>query len=170
MRRLKQLLKNRGIKLALEGFVILLVFLTVKTYTQRDLAQGPAPTVQNTLLNGQPVNLQSYRGQTVLLHFWATWCSICKLEQSGIDAISKDHPVITIAMNSGNAEQITAYLTENNLTFPVIVDEYGTIAQRFGVRGVPTSFIIDPKGVIAFTDIGYTTTWGLRLRLLLAAN
>lgn len=165
---LKKLVQHRGVKLAIEILIILLIYFAIKAYMQRDLVQGTAPALENTLLNGQVVNLQSYQGKPLLLHFWATWCGVCKLEENSIDAISKDHPVLTIAMSSGSNKELSDYLKNNNLSFPVINDNDGKLVQRFGVNGVPTSFIIDPVGNIAYTEVGYTTSWGLRLRLWLA--
>ena len=165
---LKIVSQHRGVKLVIEILVILLIYIAIKTYIQRDLVQGTAPPLQDTLLNGQLVNLQSYQGKPLLLHFWATWCGVCKLEENSIDAISKDHPVLTIAMSSGSDKEISDYLKANNLSFAVINDNDGKLAQRFGVSGVPASFIIDPSGKIAYTEVGYTTSWGLRLRLWLA--
>ncbi|WP_455210117.1 protein disulfide oxidoreductase [Kaarinaea lacus] len=170
MQRSRKLFQIRGVKLVLEIALIFLVFVAIKTYMQRNLVEGVAPPVQGTLLSGQNISLQAYKGQPVLLHFWATWCPVCKLEQNSIDAISKDHSVITIAMNSGNEQEIRTFLKEHHLTFPVLVDENSIIARQFGVQGVPTSFIISPDGNIAFTEVGYTTNWGLRLRLWLAGG
>lgn len=170
MHRLRKLLKIRGVKLTLEITLIFLVFVTIRTYMQRDLVEGQAPLVEGRLLSGQTTSLQSYKGQPVLLHFWATWCPVCKLEQDSIEAISKDHPVITIAMNSGNELEVKAFLEEHKLSFPVLVDEDSVIATQFGVLGVPTSFVIDPNGNIMFTEVGYTTNWGLRFRLWLAKD
>lgn len=166
--KLKFVLQVRGVKLTLELAVVLLIFFAIKGYMQRNLIDGPVPPVQGTLLSGQSVDLQSFKDGSVLLHFWATWCAVCKLEQHSIDAISKDHNVLTIAMNSGNDEEVKAFLEENNLSFPVLLDEQGTIAEQFGVRGVPTSFIVDHTGNIAFTEVGYTTGLGLRFRLWIA--
>ena len=87
-----------------------------------------------------------------------------------IAAISEDHKVVTIAMQSGNDQDIKDYLKEKGINFPIIVDEYGEIAKSFGVQGVPTSFVVDPQGNIDFTEVGYTTSWGLKLRLWLAEN
>ena len=168
--KLKSVLQIRAVKLALELVIILMVFFAIKAYMQRDLIDGPAPLIQGTLLTGQPVNLQEIKDQPVLLYFWASWCPVCKLEQDSIDAISEDHNVITVAMNSGSDLEVKAFLEENNLKFPVIVDEHGAIAAQFGVRGVPTSFIIDESGHIAFTEVGYTTSWGLRFRLWMAGK
>ena len=165
---LKKLVQHRGVKLAIEILIILLIYFAIKAYMQRDLVQGIAPPLQSTLLSGQVVDLNSYQGEPLLLHFWATWCGVCRLEENSIDAISKDRPVLTIAMSSGSNKEISEYLKNNNLSFPVINDNDGKLAQRFGVSGVPTSFIIDPRGNIVYTEVGFTTSWGLRLRLWLA--
>lgn len=71
-------------------------------------------------------------------------------------------------MQSGEAEEVIAYLRQENLQFPVINDPEGMLAQRFGVRAVPSSFIIDRNNNIVFRETGFTTGIGLRLRLWLA--
>lgn len=162
--------KSRILKYSIEIIFILLVFIVVKTYMQRNLVEGVAPPLSGVLLNGQVFNIQSNQDQPILLHFWSTWCSICKMEEDGIAAISEDHKVITIAMQSGNDQDIKDYLKKQGINFPVIVDEYGEVAKRFGVRVVPTSFVVDSQGNIDFTEVGYTTSWGLRFRLWLAGN
>ena len=162
------MLKKRYFKLGAEIVVVLAVYLAIKSFMQRDLIDGPVPSFEGMLLEGQSFNIQSYQGKPVLLHFWATWCSICKMEENSIASISEDYEVITVAMNSGNDVEITAYLEEQGLSFPVVIDEEGAVAERFGVSAVPTSFIIDPNANITFTEVGYTSELGLRLRLWLA--
>ena len=166
--KLKQLFKNRWIKYSVEILIIVILFLSFKAYKQQDVVKGIAPDFQEVFLDGTKVKLSDYRGKSVLVHFWATWCPVCKLEQSSIEAISKDNDIITIAMNSGEAMEIQNFMEENNLSYPVIIDEDGVLAKQYGVRGVPASFIVNPEGSIAFTEIGYTTNWGLRARLWLA--
>jgi peroxiredoxin len=163
----QKLIKIRGIRLILEISLFVFVFFAIKTWMQRDLAEGAAPLVQGKLLDGQPINLQTLKGKTVLLYFWATWCPVCKLQNRTVAAISEDYYVITVAMNSGADMEVKAFIEEKNLGFPVLVDNEGAIASRFGVTGVPTSFIIGPDGDITFTEVGYTTEWGLRFRLWL---
>ena len=170
MQRLKQILKYRIVKIALDILLVLAVYFAIRTYMQQGLVKGPAPELQGNLLSGKAVNLQSFHGQVVMVHFWASWCKVCKLEQDNIDAISKDYAVITVAMNSGAEAEVERYLAENKLSFPVLVDADSSISNRFGVHGVPTSFIIAADGNIAFTEVGYTTETGLRLRLWLAGN
>lgn len=168
--QLSKLRQNRTIKIISEIGLILLLFFIIQGWLQRDMVQGTPPALSGTLLNGQPFELQSLKGKPVLLHFWATWCGICKLEQDSIEAISRDYTVISVAMKSGNADEVRHYMQDHQLSFLTILDQDGGISQRFGIRGVPASFILDPAGQIAFSQTGYTTSWGLRARLWWAGN
>jgi thiol-disulfide isomerase/thioredoxin len=103
----------------------------------------------------------------VLVHFWATWCPICRLEQDSIASIAADWPAITIATTSGSAEELSDYLREDGLTMPVLLDEHGEIARRWGVQGVPATFIVDGDNIIRHAGMGFATEIGLRLRLWL---
>jgi alkyl hydroperoxide reductase subunit AhpC len=71
-------------------------------------------------------------------------------------------------MQSGEAEEVISYMQQEKLQFPVINDPDGIVAQRFGVRAVPSSFVIDENNNIMFRETGFTTETGLRLRLWLA--
>ena len=157
--------RRRLLILAAELLLFLAVYLAVRSWMQRDMADGLAPPFEAAEVDGNPISLEQFQGRPVLVYFWASWCTICKLEQGAINAIKKDWPVITIAMQSGNAKDIDQYLKENDLDWPVIADPDGSLAQRYGVRGVPSSFILDKDGVIHFRESGYTTSYGLRLRL-----
>jgi thiol-disulfide isomerase/thioredoxin len=162
--------RRRLLILAAELLLFAVVYLAVRSWLQQDMADGLAPPIEAALVDGSSIDLQQYQGKPVLVYFWASWCTICKLEQGAINAIKKDWPVITIAMQSGNARDIDQYLKENGLDWPVIADPDGRLAQRYGVRGVPSSFILDKDGVIHFRESGYTTSYGLRLRLWAARS
>jgi hypothetical protein len=92
------------------------------------------------------------------------------MEEGSIDALSDEFNVVTVAMQSGNAGDINGYLREQGLDFPAIADPYGEIATRWGVRGVPASFVLDGDGRIRFASVGYTTGVGLRGRLWAAGQ
>ncbi len=145
-----------------------LIIAAVGFWQTRDLASGMAPPLAGTDVHGRMLELAQWRGKPVLVHFWATWCPVCRLEQDSIAAIAEDWPVLTVAMQSGDAAEVTAHLREHGLDFPVLVDPDGELSGRFGVRAVPTSFVVAPDGRIRFREVGYTTGWGLRLRLWLA--
>jgi len=147
---------------------ILALLFALRTWQQWGIAAGTAPALEGVLLDGRVVSLTEFRGRPVLVHFWASWCPVCALEEKSIDAIAGDHPVITVAMQSGSDAEVSRYLAEKELDFPVLNDPHGAHAARWGVRAVPASFIIDPDGRIRFTEVGYTTAIGLRLRLWLA--
>ena len=165
---LQSLLKIRGVKTALELGLIFLIFIVLKTWLQRSMIEGVPPLIQASTLSGQPFDIQALKGKPLLVHFWASWCGVCKLEQDSIEAISKDHTIITIAMKSGTADEVRHYMQQHQLSFPVINDPEGKITYSYGVHAVPASFILNPQGEIAFRESGYTTGWGLRIRLWLA--
>jgi peroxiredoxin len=141
------------------------VVAAVHLYQGRDVPAGQAPEFAARLLDGAPVSLNDFRGRPLLLHFWATWCPVCTLAQGGIHRIAEDHAVLTIALDTATDEEIRRWMRDQGVSYPVIRDPAAEIAGRFGVRGVPTSVIVDAHGQIRFATVGYTTEPGLRLRL-----
>jgi thiol-disulfide isomerase/thioredoxin len=165
---LRKLLKHRATKLALEIGIFILLYLGVRTYMQWHLVSGPLPPIQSVTLSGKPFDSLQARKKPLLVHFWASWCPICRVEQNSIESISHDYPIISIAMNSGDAIEVRHFLQQQGLDFPVINDPEGELAKQFGVTGVPVSFVVNDRNQIRFVERGYTTEWGLRLRLWLA--
>lgn len=160
--------KWRGYAINLLLFVLLVA--GIRFWQQRDMASGQAPNLQGVTLSGQPYILPAHPRSPVLVHFWATWCPVCRTEQSSIAAIAHDDPaVITIAMQSGKPEEVVKYMREQGIAFPVVNDPDGSIARAWGVHAVPVSFIISPDGSVRFVEVGYTTEIGLRIRRWLAA-
>ena len=161
----KKVWLRRGLEVLL--FIVLIV--GVRAWQQRDIVQGAAPELIGALLDGKAYVLPEKPARPMLVHFWATWCPICRAEQGSIESLSKNNPaVITIAMQSGNSSVVSEYLREQGVTFPVVNDPDSRISAAWGVQAVPASFIIDTNGKIRFVEIGYTTEIGLRLRLWLA--
>jgi peroxiredoxin len=152
----------------LELLLIIVVVLLVRAWLARDLAQGPAPAFETNLPDGSPVSLADYADRPMLLHFWATWCPICRLEEGEIMRLSRSHPVLTVAMQSGSPSEVEAHLTERERALDVVNDPDGTLARRYGVRAVPSTFLIDRDGQIIFRKQGYAPPLELRLRLWLA--
>lgn len=160
--------RKRYIRWGLEALVLGLAFWALHAYQTRGTASGPAPALEAVDINGQAVSLAALRGQPVLVHFWASWCPVCRAEEGNIIAIAERNAVLSVALE--DSETLQAYVKKEKLNFPVVADAEGQWATAYGVRGVPASFIIDPAGQIRFTTVGYTTQWGLRFRLWLAAN
>jgi len=150
--------------------MLLAAWLLVHWWQTRQLVSGPAPALSGNLLDGDRVDLARGQGQPRLVHFWADWCPLCRAEQGSIARIAQDYPVLTVALQSGTPEQVRAYLAAQNISFPTLADPHGDLAAAWGVRVVPTSFVIDGAGRIRFTEVGYTSEWGLRARLWVASQ
>ena len=168
MLKIHQLLKHRASKIVFEIGIFILLYLGVRTYMQWHLVSGTLPPIQAVTLTGTHFDSAQPRKGPLLIHFWASWCPICHLEQRGIQVISRDYPVLSIAMNSGDAIEVKQFLHQQGLDFPVVNDPDGEIAKQFGVTGVPVSFVVNEHNQIRYVERGYTTEWGLRLRLWLA--
>ena len=158
---------HRAWKWAFELLFVIGVVVAIHYYQTADMALGEAPDLgleqASTLF--YTANAEQ---RPVLVHFWATWCPICKLEQGTIQSLSEVYSIITVASHSGIDEEIRRYMDENGIRFPVIIDEMGSIAKEWGVSGFPASFVLDEQNMIRYRSMGYTTGWGLRFRMWLA--
>jgi peroxiredoxin len=152
----------------LEAAVLVLVLFAVQWWQTRDAPTGMAPVLHGPLLSGGIADLRQLQGQPVLVHFWATWCPICRLEQGTIDELAHDYAVISVATSSGDAAAVRQFMQEEGLSFPTLLDEDGSLLRQWGLPGVPASFVIAPDGQVAYATMGYTSGVGLRLRLWLA--
>jgi len=146
-------------------FIVIMTILTnvISLYKSQDLTQRPLSITSAKLINNQLYNIPV--SKPVLIHFWATWCPVCKLEASNINFLSKYFNVLTIAVKSGDDQEIQKYLDEHNYKYKVINDTNGIISSKFKISGFPTTFIYDKNKKLAFSEVGYTSTLGLLLRL-----
>ncbi|MCK5111029.1 MAG: redoxin family protein [Arcobacteraceae bacterium] len=142
------------------SFVILIVVLSniISYYKALDISKDKLD-IKNVSLNNKPI----------LIHFWATWCPTCKVEALNIQTLSQSHNVLTIAVNSGNDIKIKKYLDDNNLDFKVINDHNSFYAKKFNISVFPTTLIYDKNKNLVFSEVGYTSTIGLLLRMLWAS-
>jgi thiol-disulfide isomerase/thioredoxin len=165
-------MKNRifgWIKEFLTVIIIITILLNIVSFLKRpDLESQILPKFELMTTKHKIINSDNYKDRAVVLHFWATWCPTCKLEASNIEKISKNHQVITVAINSGSDEDINRFLKEHDLNFDVINDRYGKFSKKFSVHSFPTTFIYDKDAKIKFSEVGYTSTIGLLLRIWLA--
>ncbi|WP_303903250.1 protein disulfide oxidoreductase [Thiohalomonas denitrificans] len=166
--RLGGWLKRRGPRLLGELLLLLVIILAAEWFMTRDAARGTAPAFSAQTVAGESFDLRQFQGQPALIYFWATWCPVCNAEKGTIDTLAEEYPVITVAMQSGEADAVRDHLKEAGVSFPAIADPNGRLSRDYGVTGVPAFFILDSRGDVAFVARGYTTGAGLRLRLMLA--
>jgi len=146
------------------GAVTIFILSNIISYVRKpDLDSNHLPSLEVTLLDASTFTYNE--GKPLVIHFWADWCRVCKVEASNIEAVSKKYEVLTIAVNSGDNEKLNAYMKERSLSFKVLNDVEGKWAKKFKVEMFPTTFIYNGKGELKFTEVGYTTTAGLLARL-----
>ncbi len=147
---------------------LLVAFFSARTFVDRELAGGTAPEIQAFAVDGKAFDLSQFEGKPALIYFWASWCSICKAMRHSIDAIAADYPVMTLALQSGDAAEVKRFMKAQRINIPVVPDPDGAIGRRYGIHGVPAAFVLGPDGSIRFATVGYTSELGLRVRLWLA--
>jgi thiol:disulfide interchange protein len=161
--------RRRWTRWAAQIGLVIVVFFALQWWQARDVPRGPAPSFSATWANGRSGGLAEWRathpGETVGVYFWADWCPICKAQEGSVDALRADWPVLTVAMQSGNAAAVAKVLRERGLNWQTAIDADGGIAARYGLHGVPALVVVDGRGEIRSVMVGYTTTLGMRLRL-----
>ena len=129
------------------------------------------PSVDFTLnnLEGKPVAFSSLKGKVVVIDFWATWCGPCKASfpylQKVYDKYKDNQKVAFLVVDTwervkglpATVENAKKFVTDNKYTFPILIDEISgkKLAEKYQVTGIPTKFIIDKKGNVAFVSVGF---------------
>jgi len=103
-------------------------------------------------LNDGSAALSSYKGKVVILNFWATWCPPCRAEMPSMEKLYnqfKTQGLEILAVNiSENNNTVKQFIQNNNYTFPIMMDSNGRVSGIYGIKAIPTSFIIDREGKI----------------------
>lgn len=129
-----------------------------------------------TTLDGATIDLAGLRGKVVMLDFWASWCAPCRFEAPDLAQVYLDYAdraVEFVGVDIWDQRQdAIEYVSRYQITYPNGVDEKGTIAISYGVRGIPEKFFIDQDGVIVKKFVGPVDADTLRRTLdeLLAAG
>lgn len=120
----------------------------------------PAPDFELMDMDGEAHSLSDYAGKVVLINFWATWCPPCVREMPSMERLYQrlqDEPFVVLAINQfETTDHVFAFMGQLEVfpSFPILFDPESDISQAFGVRGLPTSFLLDRQGRIVFRAIG----------------
>ncbi len=126
-----------------------------------EAAGSPAPAFQLQTLDGADVSLADYKGDVVVINFWATWCPPCRAEMPGIQTVYETYKADGLTVLAVNAQEdtdtIQAFIQETGFTFPVLPDLYGQAIRAYGVRSFPATFVLDRDGNIDTIHQGQIT-------------
>ncbi|MGE7922427.1 peroxiredoxin family protein [Viridibacillus arvi] len=148
--------------------IFMIIFMIKANFVDKDESaesglkiNDVAPDFQLKNLAGEQVKLSDYRGQKVLLNFWASWCPPCKEEipymQKYYEEYGEKSDMVILAVNmtrveKGSKEKIGQFVEKYKITFPVLLDdEDGKVMKLYDVRLFPTTYIINSEGVITQT-------------------
>ncbi len=121
------------------------------TTKESEFASGkPAPDFTLKNLDGEEVSLSDYRGKIVLVNFWATWCGYCDMEMPDLQKLDDENEdLVVLAVDvMEDKNTVEKYIKDGGYTFDVVLDEDGNISQTYLVSGYPTSYFIDPEGIL----------------------
>jgi len=135
-------------------------------YKSQSLNAKPLQLNTLTLVDGS--SHQFSKAKPTLVHYWATWCPTCKLEAANIDLLSNYFEVVSIVVKSGSDEEIKQWMSERNYNFKVVNDENGFLSNAAQISAFPTTFIYDKDKKLIFSDVGYSSTFSMFLKLLWA--
>jgi peroxiredoxin len=110
------------------------------------------------LVGGSAFRLADQRGKTVLINFWATWCPPCREEMPALERLyrqHKDQGLVLIAVSiDADAKVVPPYVKASKLTFPIALDPKAEVANKYGVRALPSSFVVDRQGTMTALALG----------------
>ena len=122
-------------------------------------AGGPAPAFTLTTPEGQPGALSQYKGQVVMVNFWATWCGPCQQEMPLLDQMYKKYKPAGFTLIGVNVDKdappVKELLARKPVSFPVLLDPANQVSKAYHVDEMPSSVIIDRKGEIRYIHRGY---------------
>ncbi len=105
--------------------------------------------------SGKHVSLSDFRGQPVVLNFWATWCVPCRTEMPDLQTAYDSEDVVVLAVNWQETESVVqGFIDEFALSFPTVLDSEGRVREHYGVVGLPATFFIDPEGILRARNFG----------------
>ncbi|WP_145931806.1 protein disulfide oxidoreductase [Yersinia bercovieri] len=165
MSRLKRWSKELAVLVLLVAVVSLGMDWLRSPQAPPDWSDTPLQT-----LTGETVSLQAMsQNKPLLIYFWATWCGVCKFTSPSVNQLAQEgENVLTVALHSGDAPQLERWLSKKGYQLPVVNDSSGQLSAQWQVSVTPTLVILYQGKMVQHTS-GWSSYWGMKLRLWLAA-
>lgn len=162
----------------MKKFLFAVLFLLVTAVSCMDVEMEapprpepfPAPEFTLSDLEGNKVSPSDYKGKTLIINFWATWCIPCIQEMPDLEKLYKERKSEGLELLMVNAKEskdvVKKYIDEKGYTFRVLLDEKGDVMRKYQVFGLPSTYFIDEKGIVQYFYMGQLTlgitTMGLK--------
>ena len=131
-----------------------------------DIGQLAPPFILPNL-DGREISLDEFKGKIVLLDFWATWCSPCRMTMPVVEKLSKEYSndMVLLAVNLQEPKNVVEkYAYEQALISRILLDEQGTVSAAYGAKAIPMQFLIDQSGVVRHIQTGYNSKMASQMR------
>lgn len=152
-----------------EALVIAMIVITIVVLMDLWRAPKMPATFDSTplhTLDGQVVTLNSLSEERpLLLYFWASWCGVCRYTTPSVaQLVSEGENVMTIALRSGDPQEVARWLASKKVQLPVVNDASGELSRNWQI-GVTPTLVVFYKGEVVSSTTGWTSYWGMKLRL-----
>jgi len=157
MKKGSNMKKNKIIaSVAAVAFIVFGVFMIGTT----SVSAQEAPDFTLTDIEGNQVSLSDFKGKVILLDFWATWCGPCKMEIPSFIELQNDYRddvvVLGVSLDQGGPAAVVPFAKKMKINYPIVYGD-GKVVQAYGgIRGIPTTFVIDKEFKIQRKYVGYT--------------
>jgi thiol-disulfide isomerase/thioredoxin len=161
---------RRRLRIGLVVVAIIAVLVGVELLSgSSDSGAGrPAPQLPTSVLVPPAVHIDSLRGKPAAINFWASWCEPCRRESPELERLTRllhgSASVVGVDWSDG-ADSARAFIREHHMTYPNLRDPDGVVGQRYGLIGLPTTFILDSNGAISDELRGPQTAQSVRQAL-----
>ncbi len=153
--------RDWGISIA----IAVLVYLAIGWFRPKPDLPDEAPDFTLQDLDGSSVTLSDYRGQTVVLNFWATWCGPCRTEIPAFSEFADENPDVVVlgVATDGDAKSLRRAAEELKISYPVLIDSQGVSSRLYKVNTIPTTVVIDPEGRVGTIHVGIMMGWQIAM-------
>ncbi len=162
-------IKRNAVTLVLFAFVLgIVAYRKIPTYMEnRRAMEEPPARFQVQSIDGESYSLESLEGKFVVLSFWATWCMPCRAEIPILNSIYEelhDDGLVVLGITAEENAVVQDFLSERPISYPVVLDEYGSLSNRYSIQAYPTLVMIDPEGnlVDRTTGLDPLLKWKIR--------